>query len=257
MQVKLFMTLVPIIVFLALSISNVHGGELDDLDVSLPQGIDTDSRDSAGLKRDTAYFLAYQWVTIGLLYVAPESVSSWTEEQKEGYDMSYWLDNAAHPQIDTDDFYINYLLHPYWGASYFVRAQERGYDTMASFWYSALLSAIYEFGAEALFENPSIQDLIITPTLGSLLGHYFMQVRADIRQREAELGYRMTRDKWIWVLTDPLGSLNQGVDKMFGRETSLQVRPFSYAIPRDQSMQPGPIVRESEIVYGLSFQLQW
>ena len=257
MRVNQILPLVPMIVFLALSTSNMHGAELEDLDFGLPQRIDTDGRDSVGLKRDTQYFFAYQWVTIGILYAAPESVSGWTDEQKEGYDMSNWWDNVTHPEIDSDDFYINYVLHPYWGASYFVRAQERGYDTRASFWYSALLSTMYEFGAEALFEEPSIQDLIITPTLGSLLGQYFMRVRADIRGREQELGYRITKDKWLWVFTDPLGSLNQSVDKMFGRETRIQVRPFSYSIPRDHTMRPGPIARETEIVYGLSFQLQW
>ena len=75
--------------------------------------------DSRGLRRDTWHFLGYQAATIGFLYALPEGVSGWTEEQKEGYSMSIWWDNVTHPQIDSDDFYINYILHPYWGAAYF------------------------------------------------------------------------------------------------------------------------------------------
>lgn len=256
-QADLTKQLFAAIVVLSLSTINGYCDEIDDFEFSLPQQTKADTRDWDGLGRDTAYFLGYQWVTIGLLYMAPESVSGWTDEQKEGYDMSYWWDNVTHPKMDSDDFYINYVLHPYWGAAYFVRAQERGYGTSDAFWYSALLSTIYEFGAEALFEEPSIQDLIVTPVFGSLLGPYFMRVRDNIRDRDEEFGYRTTKDKWLWVLTDPLGSLNQQVDTLFGRETRLQIRPYSYVVSHDHAMLSGPVVPKADIVYGLEFRLQW
>lgn len=221
------------------------------------QLFDTDFRDRAGLKRDTWYFLGYQAATIGILYMLPESVSSWSDEQKDGYSMSVWWDNVTNPQIDSDDFYINYLLHPYWGAAYFVRARERGYNNTESFWYSALLSSAYEFGAEALFEEPSIQDLIVTPVVGSLVGRYFMRVRGNIREREAALGYRSTKDKWLSVLTDPLGSLNRQIDKLFGWEAELQIRPYSDIRPRDPGMPFRPIPRGEDRVYGLEIHVRW
>ena len=43
---------------------------------------------------------------------------------------------------------------------------QRGYDERTSFWYSAAMSAAFEFGVEALFEEPSLQDIIITPVGG-------------------------------------------------------------------------------------------
>ncbi len=147
-------------------------------------------RDRAGLKRDTYYFLGYQLVSIGILYILPENMSGWSDEQKEEYSLSRWWYNVRHPTWDSDDFFINYVTHPYWGAAYFVRARERGYTSGESFWYSAMLSAMYEFGAEALFEQPSIQDLIVTPVLGSLLGRYFMGVRENTEIGAIERGYR-------------------------------------------------------------------
>jgi hypothetical protein len=257
MQANFIRQLVVAIVFLPLATIDVQGEEIEEFDLELPNQSDADTRDREGLKRDTWYFLGYQWVTIGVLYMAPESVSSWTDEQKEEYDLSCWWDNVTHPEMDSDDFYLNYLLHPYWGASYYVRAQERGYDATGAFWYSVMLSSMYEFGAEALFEEPSIQDLIVTPVFGSLLGRYFMRVRDDIHEREYELGYRTTKDKWLWVLTDPLGSLNRQVDKLIGRETSLQIRPYSYVIHRDRATQFEPAIAQNDIVYGVEFRLEW
>jgi len=239
-------------------------GELDEKQscdrepgFSNPDSVGTDTRDRDGLRRDTWYFLGYQVATIGLLYAMPEGVSGWTEEQKEGYSMSIWWDNVTHPEIDSDDFYINYLLHPYWGAAYFVRARERGYSDIESFWYSAMLSSAYEFGVEALFEEPSIQDVIVTPIGGSLVGMYFMNVRNSIREREISQGYRTKKDRWLWVLTDPLGSLNRQVDKLFGRKTELQVRPYRSIRCRDVSMELAPVTRGRERIYGIEFRLRF
>lgn len=189
-------------------------------------------QDSKGLWRDTRYFLGYQVVAIGILYSMPEDVSGWSDEQKSNYSMSVWWDNVTHPGLDSDDHLINYVAHPYWGAAYYVRARERGYDKGASFWYSVLLSSIYEFGVEALFEEPSTQDLIVTPVLGSLLGEVFVGVREN------------TDKRWVLILTDPLGALNRSVRKIMGRDTDLQFSPYYYAW-------------HDEPVVGLQFQLVW
>ena len=159
--------------------------------------------------------------------------------------------------MDSDDFYLNYILHPYWGASYYVRSRERGFDDRQSFWYSVLLSTAYECGAEALFEEASIQDLIITPVVGSLLGRYFMNVRDDIRSREMELGYRTRGDKWLWVMTDPLGSLNEQVNELVGHKASLQIRPYRHARRSYGATPFESVARDEDTVYGLEFRLEW
>jgi Domain of unknown function (DUF3943) len=209
--------------------------------------------DRAGLRRDTAYFLGYQIAAIGVLYIAPQSFSGWTDEQKEDYSLSKWWKNAAHPTWDKDDHFINYVLHPYWGAAYYIRAQERGYNRMQSFGYSALLSSIYEFGVEALFEPPSVQDIIVTPVAGAFVGHYFMKIRAGIHEREELLGYRRTSDKLLLILTDPLGSLNQQLDKMLGYDTVVEVRPFLSQTRRKTEASSGSESFEIERVVGLQF----
>ncbi|MEW8508197.1 MAG: DUF3943 domain-containing protein [Candidatus Thiodiazotropha sp.] len=185
---------------------------------------DTSPVDYPGLRRDAAYFFGYQFFIVGLLYVMPEDISSWSEEDKEEYTFEKWRDNVTHPRWDPDEWYINYILHPYWGMTYYTRGRERGLSETGAFWFSFTLSSIYEFGLEALFEPVSIQDVIFTPTLGAWLGWYFEDTRRSIKQQSSY----STWDKTILIATDPLGTLNTMVDSMFGVgvESELAFRTF-------------------------------
>ncbi|MES9993157.1 MAG: DUF3943 domain-containing protein, partial [Candidatus Thiodiazotropha sp.] len=173
---------------------------------------DTSPVDYPGLRRDAAYFFGYQFFIVGLLYVMPEDISSWSEEDKEEYSFEKWWDNVSHPRWDPDEWYINYILHPYWGMTYYTRGRERGLSETGAFWFSFTLSSIYEFGLEALFEPVSIQDVIFTPTLGAWLGWYFEDTRRSIKQQSSFSAW----DKTILIATDPLGTLNSMVDNLFG-----------------------------------------
>lgn len=185
---------------------------------------DTSPVDYSGLRRDAAYFFGYQFFIVGLLYAMPEDISSWSEEDKEEYSFDKWWDNVSNPRWDPDEWYINYILHPYWGMTYYTRGRERGLSEMGAFWFSFTLSSIYEFGLEALFEPVSIQDVIFTPTLGAWLGWYFEDTRRSIKQQSSFSAW----DKTILIATDPLGTLNTMVDKLFGIgvESELALRTF-------------------------------
>lgn len=212
--------------------------------------------DREGLRRDTAYFMGYQVAAVAVLYAMPESVTNWTEEDKEGYSMSKWWNNVTDPQIDSDDFYLNYLIHPYWGGAYFVRGRERGLNNTQAFWYSALLSALFEFGAEALAEEPSYQDLVATPVLGSMVGVWFMEVRENVHERAADRGYRTAGDKLLLGVTDPLGFLNQHVDRLFGRDVDVTLTPYM-AVPPPEPTSRRRSVSSEELAVGLSFRVAW
>ena len=181
--------------------------------------------DWRGIRRDTGYFLGYQFAVIGILYFAPEDVSGWSDEDKEEYSFDKWWDNVSDPVVrDGDVWWINYITHPYWGGTYYIRARERGLNRTQSFWYSALLSTLYEYGAEALFEPVSVEDLLVTPLLGSLVGEYlFTPLREKVRAKPGALDWS---DKTILVLTDPLGVLNAGTDRLFGVKTTLELQPI-------------------------------
>jgi len=209
--------------------------------------------DFEGIRRDTYYFVGAQFLVIGVLYLMPGNMSGWSEEQKDERHLDEWWENVNHPTWDEDDLWLNYLAHPYWGAAYFVRAQERGYGERESFLYSALLSTIYEFGIEAFFEQPSIQDLFVTPIVGSWAGGYFMKWRDQTRSRITRTGATRSRDKALLVATDPLGSLNGWIDRKMGWETDLAVYPFVIQMPEPDSgaslrRLPGPFPADDTVI---------
>lgn len=195
------------------------------LALSLEAGGREGARDWSGLKQDTLYFGVTQMAVIGALYISPKSISGWSSEDKDEYSFEKWKSNIRHVVWDTDRWWINYTLHPYWGGAYYVRAAERGYGPAPSFWYSFMLSTMYEFGAEALFEKPSVQDLAFTPGLGFFVGRYFMSVREGIHSRTINGEALSGTDKAKLFFTDPLGAVNRRINGALGREASFTLVP--------------------------------
>ena len=176
-------------------------------------------RDWRGIGRDTAFLIAYEVVFAGFLYLLPESVTKWDEDQKKAT-VNKWSENATNPVWDKDDWWINYLWHPYFGATYYIRARERGFGEFGSFVYSALLSASYEFGIECFFEPPSIQDLIFTPVGGYIVGKFvFEPIRENIKAKTQLAWY----DHAVLILTDPLGTVNSLFERALGIESDIRV----------------------------------
>ncbi len=219
------------------------------------------SRNWKGIGRDTAYFMGYQVVVAGALYLSPESVTTWTDEQKKAT-VNKWADNVQSAKWDKDAAWINYIGHPYWGATYYIRARERGFGEFSSFWYSAFLSGMFEYGIEAFFEQPSYQDLILTPVGGLLIGKFvFEPIRASIKSKTELIWF----DHLLLVLTDPLGAANSLVDRSLGVKSNVRLtvpgltplrfdRP-SYHTVRSLKRQDENIFRQHE--FGIGIDLMW
>ena len=194
---------------------------LDSLDGKPPLAA-TDSvkwgRDWIGLGRDTAFIFGYQVVTITMFYFLPESVSKWTDQAKQDI-FKRWWQNVQTPHWDKDSAAVNFIGHPYFGSAYYVRARERGFGEFDSFVYSALASAMYEFGTEALFEQPSYQDLIVTPVGGALIGLALEPLRSWIKGKPEPKWY----DHVVLYATDPIGMLNGIFEKALGIKSDLRV----------------------------------
>jgi Domain of unknown function (DUF3943) len=184
-----------------------------------PDDAITSGPDWVGLGRDTAFLIGYQLAVSGVLWVLPEDISGWSEREKNrGVDN--WVRNVGSPEFDKDGWAMNYIAHPYWGATYYIRARERGFGEVLSFVYSAFASATYEFGVEAVFEKPSIQDLIVTPITGALVGAFvFEPIRQRIKAKPDLAWY----DHVGLVVTDPIGALNRVFEGLFGIKSDIRV----------------------------------
>lgn len=109
------------------------------------------------------------------------------------------------PVIDRDDWFTNYVEHPFQGALNYNALRSQGAPIWQSAMFSALHSTFWEYVIEASEERPSIQDLIVTPIAGSLLGEMIHQVTI-----------LMSRNGFTWYETiivlflDPTFILNNG-----------------------------------------------
>jgi len=176
-------------------------------------------RDWLGLLRDTGFIIGYQVIGAAILYVVPPSVSNWSHQDKQ-VSFEKWWESASSPHWDDDSWPVNYIGHSYFGATYYTRARERGFDRIDSFMYAAVASAIYEFGVEAIFERPSYQDLIVTPVGGALLGGFVFEPFRNWIKRKPEL-------KWYdhvgLIATDPIGALNYMAESLLGIKSDIRV----------------------------------
>lgn len=217
--------------------------------------------DWRGAGRDAAYFVGYQLVGVAVIFTSPASMSGWSKEDKREFGYDQWQENVRNPVVwDGDQFIINWVLHPYWGAAYYVRGRERGLNEWQSFGFSVLLSTLWEYGAEAIAEPVSVQDLVFTPVLGALVGEYLFQPwRERIRAKPGELdGW----DRTVLALTDPLGAINATIDRWFGIKSTSSLHPVvgraDVVSPRRLGIvDPTLSTRPSGHYWGLQLNVRW
>lgn len=169
-------------------------------------------------------------VSIIGLYIMPESVTNWDRSR---FGFKAWLqDVQIGPVIDVDNFWLNGVAHPYFGAVYYMQPRVAGYSWAESALFSFITSSIFwEYGIEAFVEIPSWQDLIYTPAMGSIFGEIFYQSTKYIQSN----GNRLFGSKILGLivvgLMDPIGVIMRdfGLAKFMGVRDVRQIT--SYATP--------------------------
>lgn len=209
--------------------SVTHKVYLDELTKDVPERykkLGKESRNIAGLGL----------MTIGLIYMLPEDVSHW-DKSKMGNLGKNWKDNVKEgPVVDKDDWWINYIGHPLSGAAYHLVARHSGLGPWESFGYSVFMSTFFwEYGLEAFAEVPSIQDLILTPVIGSLLGEMFYNAEEYIDDNGGTLLGSKKLGSIAKVVMNPSEPLRNWInDTVFEREFIKSSRTYIYTrYPRD------------------------
>jgi hypothetical protein len=165
---------------------------------------------AAELRKKTSYM----WIlgVLGLLGLAalPESVTKWNPEQKDFSKAmeKYHANVQRGPVIDKDNWAVNYIGHPLSGVGYFALARKSGMNLPQSTAYSVFMSTVYwEYGIEAVAEEPSIQDLVLTPGLGVMIGELLYQLTRAAEESDGKwLGSRWLVQA-LRILEDPFGPL--------------------------------------------------
>lgn len=198
---------------------------------------------------------------MALLYVMPESISKWDKDEMQFKTLGKkWKENnQAGPVWDQDEWGINYIGHPYFGAAYYMVARNQGLTPLESGAYSFLMSSfLWEMGIESFAEVPSKQDIIITPLIGSVIGEAFYIWEQRIEANNNQVWGSSFLGKSMLVFLNPAGTTSAGINHLLnGKSTELSglssgwivQPPHSSFIPgKGQMAEPGWI--GLEIKYG-------
>lgn len=191
------------------------------------------SRNYRRLASNTGLFLGATIITFGVLYTLPENATQWDKEKmrEEGI-TAKWQENVNKgPVIDSDNFFFNYVTHPWAGAVYYMSARSSGFKWWDSFLYSSLMSTFFwEYGIEAFAEVPSVQDIFVTPIVGSMFGEGFFYAKKSIMKHDK----RILKSKILGITTlflmDPFNTILDGVGYKDNNNTSMTIAPVGYNI---------------------------
>ena len=167
---------------------------------------------------------------LGILELLPEDATAWNKEEIRStpFFERWWNHVKKGPVWDRDKWYFNYLLHPYGGAAYYMSARSQGFSAPYSMLYGFGISTLFwEYGIEAFNEIPSIQDLIITPLAGAVIGEAFYVLKRSI----VAGGYTLFGSKFLGnVVAYLIDPVNEVLGLIYGNDarrisTSFAVMP--------------------------------
>ncbi len=204
-------------------------------------------RDPKRLVYNTGLFMGAAIASFGILWILPESFTNWNKEEMLEYGMiQRWKDNVrAGPVWDDDDFFLNWVMHPWSGAIYFMSARGSGFNKWESFAYSAVMSTFFwEYGIEAFAEIPSLQDLLITPIIGSVLGEFFFRWKGNIIRNDKKILNSKILGGTSLFIMDPFNMLLDGL----GYKTQNKMQTYSAIAPIDYDFRSGKTIWGLQVV---------
>jgi hypothetical protein len=188
-------------------------------------------KDYRRLGYNSLLYIGAAVVTFGALWAMPESFTHWDKEAMKENGIFYkWKQNVkAGPVWDEDDFAMNYLAHPYCGGVYYMTARSSGFTIFESFSYSVVMSTFFwEYGIEAFAEIPSVQDLIFTPVVGSVVGEiFFITKKRIVRHDKKVLNSRFLGITSLFII-DPFNTILDGLGYKEKVKTQMNVAPVGF-----------------------------
>jgi hypothetical protein len=215
---------------------------------------------------DTIYLQGVMLSTIGALSLMPESITNWSGAKlKEKSLLTRWSEHVSSgPVWDDDAWAINYIGHPVSGAYYYTMARNDGMSAYESAAFSTLMSTFFwEYGYEAFSETPSIQDIILTPLIGSLLGEQLFVLQHKLDENSGNVWGSKRAGDIAYFLIDPLGHIADGLEFIliscgFDAKVTMTIRTYPHAY--DLREIPLPIMQDnilnSEREYGFVITIE-
>lgn len=217
------------------------------------------------LIEDSLYLQLLMLSAIGGLATLPDNITNWNSDKLQEQSLwERWKANVfTAPVLDNDDWTINYIGHSVSGAFYYTMARNDGMSIFESAAFSALMSTFFwEYGYEAFAEVPSIQDLIITPLFGSILGEGMIVLQGKLDQKGGVLFGSRTLGNVSYFFLDPMGNIAHGMRDILKKfnidldvTMTIQSYPQAGAVPQFAGpIEDSILTREREYGFIITFQ---
>jgi hypothetical protein len=108
-----------------------------------------------------------------ILALLPKENTKWDDDALSRGGSNFGRAWTELPVWDGDNNFHNWVGHPYAGAFYYNMLRSQGATVLQSFGFAAFQTVMWEYLLESVAEQPSIQDLITTSIMGSVLGELF------------------------------------------------------------------------------------
>lgn len=209
---------------------------------------------------DSLYLQLPLIASIGVLATMPESFTSWNKDEFRTLSLSErWQKNVSTPPVwDNDPWTINYIGHPIAGAYYYTMARNDGMSISESAVFSAFVSTFFwEYGYEAFAEVPSIQDLIATPLLGSILGERMFILERKLDQNGGVIFGSKSLGDISYFLLDPLGNIADGIRRILKHcnikpdvTMTIQTYPYAHSVSYPYAYPLADSIHRAQREYG-------
>ena len=166
-------------------------------------------------------------VDVGIILVMrqlPTSFTKWTSDRlTEKTPLRQWQKHITTPPVLDKDLPTVNVSHAYSGSGYYTLCRNTpgfsGQETrhmLECLLYTTVMSTFWEYGPEAFMEVPSIQDLLVTPLGGAVLGEMFHRLQRQIVANGGELLGSKLLGRVVIVLLNPLEEVVQGLREIAG-----------------------------------------
>jgi Domain of unknown function (DUF3943) len=145
-----------------------------------------------------------------VLIAAPNEVTKWSPDWEQNAWRHMKRSLSKLPVWDDDEWQINFIGHPVSGSFYYNSLRSQNASIFHSFLFATAESFIWEYIIEATSENPSTQDLFITPIVGSILGESIHRLTMSMRRN----GFNFFEKIFVLIFNPPF-VFNNGFGSRF------------------------------------------
>lgn len=147
----------------------------------------------------------FELIGMAGLMMMPKEVTKWDPDWMADAKRSIIEAFTSPPIWDKDDWAFNYVGHPIAGSYYYNAVRSQNATWWESFLFSTFQSCVWEYIIEGSAERPSIQDLIVTPIGGVIIGEPIHILTMNMRKN----GFRFMEKVFV-LLFNPTFVLNNG-----------------------------------------------